>query len=169
MQVRMICVKLWGFGESKTWSCETAGENEFRLWRIILSHSVILHIPPTWKALNQMENSIYSKFKPFLAAAQHPPVSQTLDMAAPISLRLWKSLEPPWRTDSSEVWDPESKPGSFQRWREVERTHAFFGALPTETERNLNILLICHLKKCPKSLIQLVVEPRLELRSSDRL
>lgn len=107
----------WDSGESKAWSCEAAGENEFRLWRIILSHSVIFHVPPTRKAPNQMESSIYSKFKPFLVAAQHPPISQTLHIVNPISSGLCKEPWPSVRTESSELWDPESNLSEVERSR----------------------------------------------------
>lgn len=140
----MLCVKLWGFGESKAWSWETAGENEFRLWRIILSHSVVFYIPPTWKVLNQMESNIYSKCKPFLAAAQHSSISQTL-VVLTIG-RPWKSLDPPSRTESSK--------GSWTEANELSETEIngkmSFGAQPIKTERSLNIL-IYHWKKLAQS------------------
>lgn len=75
----------------------------------------------------------------------------TLHMVAPAVRTLWKSLELPWRTEFSEVWDPDPTPISSRNWRAAERTHVCFEAWPFKTKRSLHILLIYHLKKLASS------------------
>lgn len=81
----------------------------------------------------------------------------------PTIRRLWKSLDPPRRTESSEgSWAHTSKLSEVEiSWK------MSFGAWTMETERSLNI---CQLKKNgPKSLISMVAEPMYKLRCSDSL
>lgn len=75
-----------------------------------------------------MESNIYSKSKPYSVIAQHPPVSQTLHMVAPIS----RTVKEPSSTIKGRVlrdWDPEPKPFSSQKWKEVKKIQAFFGGI----------------------------------------
>lgn len=137
--------------ESKAWSCETAGENEFRLWRIILSptqtssHSSYTIGPKSDGKKHFLKLQALFSCRQASSNLPNTPYGGSYQQQA--VERDWSTL----RTESSEVWDPESTSFSSQRWREAGGTQAFFGAWSLETERNVNVLLICHLKKWTQS------------------
>lgn len=165
----MICVKLglWGIQSMVLW-------NSWRKWiqtmeNYSLPLSYISHSSHTIGPKSDGKEhllKLQALFSCRQASSNFPNTPYGGSYQQQAVKETWSTL----RTESSEVWDPESTSFSSQRWREAERTQAFFGAWPLETERNLNVLLICHLKNMdPKSSISLVGESRLELGSSDSL